>query len=192
MMASERQVAANRRNARKSTGPRSAAGKKRASRNAFRHGLTSTLISIPERVKRIEKLARKIAGTAEDMITLQCARTAAEAEFQLAHIRQARRGLIDRILVFGELDLPRPVFPGRFPLYLVDAMANFDAVPSPHDAEAMMPVQTVSREAEAIRRALPELLKLDRYERRAWTRKARSLRTVVRRNAQILQNEANL
>jgi hypothetical protein len=33
-MASERQIAANRRNARKSTGPRSGAGKKRASRNA--------------------------------------------------------------------------------------------------------------------------------------------------------------
>jgi len=39
-MASERQIAANRRNARKSSGPHSGAGKKRASRNAYRHGLT--------------------------------------------------------------------------------------------------------------------------------------------------------
>jgi hypothetical protein len=44
-MASERQIAANRRNARKSTGPRSAAGKKRASRNAYRYGLTLSITS---------------------------------------------------------------------------------------------------------------------------------------------------
>ena len=39
-MASERQITANRRNARNSTGPHSGAGKKRGSRNAYRHGLT--------------------------------------------------------------------------------------------------------------------------------------------------------
>jgi hypothetical protein len=47
-MASERQIAANRRNARKSTGPRSGAGKKRASRNAYRHGLTLSIRGICE------------------------------------------------------------------------------------------------------------------------------------------------
>ena len=40
-MASERQIAANRRNAQKSTGPRSVEGKKRASRNAYRHGFAA-------------------------------------------------------------------------------------------------------------------------------------------------------
>ena len=44
-MASDRQIAANRRNARKSTGPRSGAGKKRARRNAYRHGLTLSVTS---------------------------------------------------------------------------------------------------------------------------------------------------
>jgi len=39
--ASPRRVAANRRNAQRSTGPRTAAGKKRASRNAIKHGLCS-------------------------------------------------------------------------------------------------------------------------------------------------------
>jgi hypothetical protein len=42
-MASERQIEANRRNARNSTGPRSRSGKKRASANAFRHGLTKPI-----------------------------------------------------------------------------------------------------------------------------------------------------
>ena len=39
-VASEKQIAASRTNAKRSTGPRTAAGKLRSSRNAYRHGLT--------------------------------------------------------------------------------------------------------------------------------------------------------
>ena len=60
-MASERQIAANRRNARKSTGPRSGAGKKRASRNAYRYGLTLNITSAAF-AKQLDKLVREIAG----------------------------------------------------------------------------------------------------------------------------------
>jgi len=57
-MASERQIEANRRNARKSTGPRSTSGKKRASGNAFRHGLTKP-ISSADFEREVERLAAK-------------------------------------------------------------------------------------------------------------------------------------
>ena len=40
-MATDKQVQANRRNARNSTGPRTEAGKQVSSRNAMRHGLTA-------------------------------------------------------------------------------------------------------------------------------------------------------
>jgi hypothetical protein len=43
-MASERQIAANRANARKSTGPKTTAGLSKSSRNAFRHGLSLALL----------------------------------------------------------------------------------------------------------------------------------------------------
>ena len=72
-MASERQITANRRNARKSTGPRSGAGRKRASRNAYRHGLTC-ITSTAAFAKQLDKLARKIAGNTDDAITLERAR----------------------------------------------------------------------------------------------------------------------
>jgi hypothetical protein len=42
-MATEKQIAANRANAKRSTGPKTAAGRARSSRNAYRHGLSLEL-----------------------------------------------------------------------------------------------------------------------------------------------------
>jgi hypothetical protein len=92
-MASERQIAANRHNARKSTGPRSGAGKKRASRNSYRHGLTLNITSTAAFAKQLDKLARKIAGNT-DAITLERAREIAQAELELARVRRGQ-GCLD-------------------------------------------------------------------------------------------------
>ncbi len=46
-MTSLKQIEANRRNALRSTGPRSKEGKERASRNALRHGLTAETVLEP-------------------------------------------------------------------------------------------------------------------------------------------------
>jgi hypothetical protein len=61
-MASERQVKANRANCKASTGPKSAAGKSRAARNARRHGLSIPVMSDPQLSADVEVLAREIAG----------------------------------------------------------------------------------------------------------------------------------
>ncbi|HEY3839767.1 MAG TPA: hypothetical protein VGL72_24515 [Bryobacteraceae bacterium] len=47
-MLSEKQLEANRNNARKSTGPQTEAGKQRSSLNALRHGLTGHVVALPE------------------------------------------------------------------------------------------------------------------------------------------------
>src|SRR5262249_22262040 len=106
-MASERQIAANRRNARKSTGPRSGAGRKRASRNAYRHGLTLSITSTAAFAKQLDKLPHKIAGNTDDATPLDRARAIAQAESAPARVRRAKVALIERASAFGELDPPQ-------------------------------------------------------------------------------------
>jgi len=171
-MASERQIAANRRNARKSIGPRSGAGRKRASRNSYRHGLTLNIASTAAYAKQLDKLARKIAGDTKDAITLERAREIAQAELDLARVRRAKVALIERARAFGELDPPQAFST------VTEIKRFFNAldrgrliVPKPTDPSATMPSQEPDRTAEAVRRVLPELRKLDRYERRAAVRR---------------------
>jgi hypothetical protein len=171
-MASERQIAANRRNARKSTGPRSGAGRKRASRNAYRHGLT---LSITAFAKQLDTLVHKIAGDSEDAIVLERARAIAQAELELARVRRAKVALIERASAFGELDPPRLFSSVTKINRVINALERGSFLPKPIDASATMPSQEPDRSAEAIRRLLPELRKLERYERRAAARRDRAI-----------------
>ena len=56
---SERKRAANRRNSRLSTGPRSAAGKARVKHNALRHGLNVKVADDPPLTEEVERIARQ-------------------------------------------------------------------------------------------------------------------------------------
>jgi hypothetical protein len=179
-MASERQIAANRRNARKSTGPRSGAGKKRASRNAYRHGLNLSITSTAASAKQLDKLVRKIAGETEDAVVLERARAIAQAELDLARVRQAKVALIERACAFGALDPPRvPSSVTRIIRLLNTLNRGRFILPKPIDAAATMPLHEPERSAEAVRRVLPELRKLNRYERRAAARRDRAVLTLT-------------
>src|SRR5262252_8023185 len=103
-MATDRQIAANRRNARRSSGPRSCAGRKRSSGNSFRHGLAARAAANAERLKRIERLARKIADASTDVVTLECARTFAQAQIDLAQIARLKVALMLRKGAFEMTD----------------------------------------------------------------------------------------
>src|SRR5262245_26302020 len=164
-MASERQVAANRRNARKSAGPRSGAGKNRSSRNAYRHGLTLNITSTAAFAKQLHKLARKIAGNTDDAITLERARAIAQAELDLARVRRAKVALIERACTFGELEPPQVLSSVTQIIRFVNSLDRGRLIPKPVTSSAAMP----SQEPE------PELRKLDRYERRAAAQRERAV-----------------
>lgn len=109
MTTSDRKRAANRANATRSTGPRSASGKARASRNALRHGLNLPVTqSVSE--GEVEALARRFAGG--DPEKLEFARAAAEAHLDLARIRGAK----DLILMkaCGDFGGPMGSAPGAY------------------------------------------------------------------------------
>src|SRR3974390_815825 len=105
-MASEKQKAANRLNPAKSTAPRSASGKKRASYNAFRHGLCRPLLGAEHR-RAVDALAARILadhGKANDLHALASAREIAEANFELARIRRSKLAHIERVRALGRLE----------------------------------------------------------------------------------------
>jgi hypothetical protein len=182
-MASERQIAANRANASKSTGPRSRFGRKRAAGNATVHGLAANLVSIPALAEQVEKLARQIAGSADDAIVLQYARDAACAELDLARVRRIKVALIERASAVGTLDhspFSDDSAVVRKRLYSI-ARGETPTVPDRTDPFAAMPSGDFERTGDAMRRALPELIKLARYESRAAARRDKALRQITLR-----------
>src|SRR4030095_2020849 len=141
-MASERQIAANRRNARKSTGPRSGAGKNRSSRNAYRHGLTLSITSTAAFAKQLDKLDRDIAGDTSDAIRLERARAIAQSELDLARVRRAKVALIERASAFGELDPPRVLSSVNRIIRFLNALDRGRFIlPKPSNSSATMPAQ---------------------------------------------------
>ena len=94
-MATERQIAANRANAKRSTGPKSAAGKMVSSRNAYRHGLTCPLSASADTSAKLEAIARAVTGEGEEQLI--SAAEFARAQLELLRIRATRAEMMTAI-----------------------------------------------------------------------------------------------
>ena len=95
-MTNSRLAAANRRNARRSTGPRTASGKLTAARNALRHGLRVPVSADPVVAKEIVELAERLANGSKDAQMRELAVRVAAAQVDVQRVRHARHGLIAR------------------------------------------------------------------------------------------------
>jgi hypothetical protein len=91
---SERKIAANRANARKSPGPKTAQGRARSARNALRHGLSLPIGSDPEWAENAETLAQQIAGPQANRDIRIIAQQIAETQLELVRVRQARNRML--------------------------------------------------------------------------------------------------
>jgi len=96
-MASEKQIAANRVNAMRSTGPKTLAGKLKSSRNAFRHGLSGPLRSDPVTLAKVDAIAHALAGEKANEDRLTSAADFARAQLGLLRIRSTRTELMEKI-----------------------------------------------------------------------------------------------
>ena len=171
---------ANRRNAKKSTGPRTGAGKSRVATNAHRHGLAVPIAALPELETRVTVLARHIAGENPSTNRADLARRVAEAQVDLQRVRAAK-------LLFsnGSIKIaPRPTVKGTMAVIRLTSKALDGDVNAHAQIEAQQnqiyssPEKRSEAEAVVARIADPmhELAKLDRYERRALSRRRFAIR----------------
>lgn len=89
-MTSAKAIAANRRNARRSTGPRTGVGKRKAAANALRHGFRASLPADPATGEAVRRIASVLAGPRASPARLALVIPIAEAEAELLRIRNAR------------------------------------------------------------------------------------------------------
>jgi hypothetical protein len=93
---SARRLAANRRNARRSTGPKTASGKLSAARNGLRHGLSVPVFADPVLAGEIAELAERLANGSADPRMRELAVPVAAAQVDVKRVRHARNALVAR------------------------------------------------------------------------------------------------
>ena len=86
----EKQIAANRANAKKSTGPKTAAGKLKSSRNAYRHGLSGPVFWDGATSAKIDSIAHGLAGGKAGSDRLTSVADFVQAQLELDRIRAIR------------------------------------------------------------------------------------------------------
>jgi hypothetical protein len=177
-MASRRKIEANRLNARMSTGPKTALGKARAARNARRHGLSVSVISDPVLSEQVELLAREITDATADNEIYQLARRVAEAQIDLVRVRHARHDFF-----IGHINDPRYVSEEAL-IRAYKAAYKFGRknrmrTPLPPELVELLRLSSPrgSRQVAAILSDFRnELDLMDRYERRALSRRKFAIR----------------
>jgi hypothetical protein len=97
-MTSDRKIESNRKNAQKSTGPRSEAGQRRSRRNALRHGLAIAIGSDSALSEDVKRLASALARGRSGSNISEFAHQAAEAEIDLLRIRKLRASRFNAVL----------------------------------------------------------------------------------------------
>ena len=135
-MATDRQIAANRRNGSLGRGPKTSAGKARSSRNALKHGLSIPVNRDKTLRRQIAVLARILAQSEAGNVFWQ-ARAAAEAELELVRARAVMEAVLTR----------------------AGNTAEWNGGPE---------------QGTALIHVLPKLQRLERYERRAFSKRRRA------------------
>jgi hypothetical protein len=232
-MTSARKIAANRQNARKSRGPRSAAGKSIASRNAVRHGLAAVVHRQPISETEIEGFAKALCGSDTNPILFEQARIIARNDLALQAITAQQIAVVERVRERSTIALRRRdngvrfatrqmrqsrqaydqasalrehllekyaaqlppeseleeyqcdvdrLIPLHLETFLEERARELAAKPQDDSGSSSDHTSELVHERDetaALEEAAIDLIRLDRYERRAWSRQQRALRVFM-------------
>jgi hypothetical protein len=151
-MTSESKIAANRRNSRRSSGPRTHTGKLKVSRNALRHGLAPATLRDSGIAAEVDRLATAIGGENADAAQGEQALIIAESELTLLRVRAVRTSIFEQMLLAtGAADAQEPSeqLLGRLHAGVIGS-SHFE-----------------------------QLRRLERYERRAFSRRQGAIRKLL-------------
>jgi hypothetical protein len=174
---SERKIRANRANARASTGPKTARGRSRAARNALRHALSLPVYSDPVWSEELEALARKIVGTDANPEIQELAHRIAEAQIDLHRVRHVRHQILSQAL--SDPDYESEAMLGKKAALAIRILRRSDLdTPMPDEVMEFLSSKPEgpNKFATILADKARQLLALDRYERRALSRRKFAIR----------------
>jgi hypothetical protein len=203
-MISRAKAEASRSNGRKSRGPRTAAGKSCASHNALRHGLAA-LTYKPAAFAEVERIAKAICNGNTDPLLFDQALVIAENEMVRRCVRVEGVALVERLrditakpLTGRDNSLTRAKVRFRRAKLrykqLVRAKAKTIATTTGREKHSLQEQESEAAQSQprkmqkpiksrdefdALRLAMPDLDRLARYERRAWSRQKRAFREFI-------------